>query len=320
MSPQPRSKSKTHSTSIRHRRMVIGGGIVLVIGLAVGFWVVYQGLSEDLRIQWARTTPPFVGDLAVAKPRGIVLPRAADAAELLAVIDLDAVREQGATVPTFYLAKIPDDLLEFAESNDQKQLFFKFMLPIVLKVNAEIARLRDRLLFIKNRRNGVLLPEDQEFIDRLGDWYGVKDGDLDELIRRVDAVPPSLALAQALEESGWGMSRFARIANALFGQHAFRPGRPQVPHPVDGTPPIRAFPDLISSISAYMHNLNTHKAYEEFRALRGQARDGGQPLDGNMLAAALVRYSERGEDYIATIQNHIAANRLKQFDKASLAE
>ena len=46
-------------------------------------------------------------------------------------------------------------------------------------------------------------------------------GALDKLKRRVDIVPPSLALAQAAEESGWGTSRFAIKGNSLFGQWDF---------------------------------------------------------------------------------------------------
>ncbi|HKJ91279.1 MAG TPA: glucosaminidase domain-containing protein, partial [Oceanipulchritudo sp.] len=47
---------------------------------------------------------------------------------------------------------------------------------------------------------------------------------LDDLRRRVDVIPPSLALAQAALESGWGTSRFAREGNNLFGIWCYTPG------------------------------------------------------------------------------------------------
>ena len=47
---------------------------------------------------------------------------------------------------------------------------------------------------------------------------------LAELLMRVDIVPPSLALAQAADESGWGTSRFAEQGNSLFGQWAWGKG------------------------------------------------------------------------------------------------
>ena len=48
--------------------------------------------------------------------------------------------------------------------------------------------------------------------------YKVKKGNLDELKRRMDIIPVSIALAQAAKESGWGTSRFALEGNAIFGQ------------------------------------------------------------------------------------------------------
>ncbi|MFT4835563.1 MAG: Bax protein [Psychromonas sp.] len=35
------------------------------------------------------------------------------------------------------------------------------------------------------------------------------------LFNKVDILPPSLALAQAAEESGWGTSRFAKEGNSF---------------------------------------------------------------------------------------------------------
>ena len=41
---------------------------------------------------------------------------------------------------------------------------------------------------------------------------------MSELKRRMDIIPVSIALAQAVKESGWGTSRFALEGNAIFGQ------------------------------------------------------------------------------------------------------
>ena len=63
-----------------------------------------------------------------------------------------------------------------------------------------------------------------------------------------------------------------------------------------------------------------HEAYAEFRALRAKARKADETADSLALAGTLIKYSERGEDYIATIRGHITANRLQQFDEAALAD
>ena len=37
----------------------------------------------------------------------------------------------------------------------------------------------------------------------------------------MDIIPPSMAIAQAAKETGWGTSRFALEGNALFGQWTY---------------------------------------------------------------------------------------------------
>ena len=48
--------------------------------------------------------------------------------------------------------------------------------------------------------------------------YKVNKGDMNELEKRMDIIPVSIAIAQAAKESGWGTSRFALEGNAIFGQ------------------------------------------------------------------------------------------------------
>jgi len=320
--PPSRAEAKTETAppAFRRKGVIEAAAAAVVAALAAGMFLVYDNIGRDDTVQWARTGPPFLGDQAVAKPRGADRAAAADVAASLEAIDMGAIRQGKMAVPAIYFARVPDDLAQYLGPVDQKHLFIKLMLPLVLKVNAELGELRGRLLRIRARQSEARAPEDIAFVAELGRWYGVKDGNMDALLNRIDAVPPSLAIAQSAEESGWGRSRFAREANAVFGQHAFRPGKPQVPHPVDGVAPIRAFPDIISSISAYMHNLNSHKAYAGFRSLRAKARKADKPADSLALAGTLTRYSERGQDYVATIRGHITANRLHQIDKATLDE
>ena len=63
-----------------------------------------------------------------------------------------------------------------------------------------------------------------QWLETLAEDYGVTVDDIGALTRRVDIVPPSLAIAQAAEETGWGTSRFALEGNALFGQRTFNKG------------------------------------------------------------------------------------------------
>ena len=67
--------------------------------------------------------------------------------------------------------------------------------------------------------------ENALWLEDMADLYGAQTANPDALLCRVDVVPPSLAIAQAAEESGWGTSRFAREGNALFGQRIYRDNR-----------------------------------------------------------------------------------------------
>ena len=89
------------------------------------------------------------------------------------------------------------------------------------------------------------------------------EGWTDELLRRVAPVPVSIALAQAVIESGWGQSRFALEGNALFGQWVWNDKLGiKAANQSDPRASVRRFPDLLSSVRAYMFNLNSHWAYE----------------------------------------------------------
>ena len=139
------------------------------------------------------------------------------------------------------------------------------------------------------------------------------------LMRRVDTVPASLALAQAAEESGWGTSRFAQEGNALFGQWTTAEGEGLVPRrrEAEASHKVRVFDELHDAVAAYLHNLNTHRAYRQFRLTRAEQRAESGRLDSVALVEDLKSYSERGEDYVASIKTIIRVNRLRQLDQAA---
>ncbi|MCH8237905.1 MAG: glucosaminidase domain-containing protein, partial [Proteobacteria bacterium] len=132
--------------------------------------------------------------------------------------DLERVRTGESGVPRLFLASLPGDLKDIRESRVRKTLFFKTVLPLVLQVNEEILRDRRRLwkLHFRLGLNQKLKAADRLWLIMMAERYGVKRGDVASLLQRVDIIPPSLALAQAAEESGWGTSRFVREGNAVF--------------------------------------------------------------------------------------------------------
>lgn len=238
--------------------------------------------------------------------------------------ELDGVRE-GGEVPRLLLSALPKDLAKLPQPSRRKVMFIKSTLPLILHANEQVLHQRARIQKLRETvaHSGELHPQDEVWLDGIAEYYRVEPLDFEALLDRVDIVPPSLAIAQAAEESGWGTSRFAREGNALFGQRIYRAG-------ADGLVPegrgedeqfrVRAFDHLLDGVRAYVHNLNTHFAYEKFRELRVELRAEERVIDGDALVGTLKRYSERGEAYIETIRTIIRANRLQVFDNAWLRE
>ena len=241
---------------------------------------------------------------------------------------LEAVEDEaGASVPRVYLAALPADLGDLYSVDERKALFLRSMLPLVLKANEEIAETRAGLLALRDRfeAGGTLTVSQRLWLLTQAQRYNlaaerVNEVDFPALLKRVDEVPPSLALAQAILESGWGTSRFAHEGNALFGQRTWAEETAGLkPERAEGFR-VRAFRDLGESVRSYLYNLNVGGAYEELREMRAAARVKGEALDGHSLAATLSRYSEEGDDYIAKLRGLMEHNGLRAFDTLQLRD
>ena len=237
----------------------------------------------------------------------------------------------GGTVRRLLLASLPHDLPEISVPKERKVVFIKTTLPLILHANELVQKERQRILRLRDivffggfldQRQETWLRSELERYDLDDDGQAIGIQAFDALLKRVDIVPPSLALAQAAEESGWGTSRFAREGNALFGQRVYFGKRGLVPKRRDDgeSHRVRAFDQLLDGVKAYLMNLNSHFAYKDFRKMRAAMRETGQALDSERLAESLVQYSERREAYVDTIQTIIRSNGFKIFDSAWLGE
>lgn len=216
-----------------------------------------------------------------------------------------------------YLQSLPD-ITKLSASQRKKQ-FIAFMLPLILRANQEL----------ESRHALVMKAVENNDLAKLRQWgelYGYRPTDptvddmKQELGRRVAPIPVSIALAQAAVESGWGTSRFAIQGNALFGQWAWNTGAGLRPKEARfDNVVVRSFASLFDSVRAYMHNINSHSAYADFRDQR-QRLDG--PTDAEairQLVNQLDRYSEEGEKYIETLVDVIRVNKLMIYDNAQLS-
>src|SRR6516165_6210346 len=237
-------------------------------------------------------------------------------------------------IPRVYLADVPDEWRERGAKNlsvkDKKKLFFRVIAPIVLRINELILEDRVRAQELNERlaQGQNVTPEDQTWLTELAVKYKVlkstserlDSNALAELLMRVDVVPPSLALAQAADESGWGTSRFAEQGNSLFGQWAWGKGlKPTGQRTSEfGDQRIAAFGSTAQAAYAYALNLNTQHAYGDLRLRRADLRRQKLRISGSVLAETLIHYSERGQAYVDELEALIQKNQPEGADDAYL--
>lgn len=212
------------------------------------------------------------------------------------------------------------DFTTYVQTDERKQAFFEYLEPVVAEINGDLRERRQRLDRIRDvlADSDDLLGRDRRWLERLGERYDVSAQDPTErteaLLHRVDVIPVSLALAQAAIESGWGLSRFAREGNNLFGEWCFRDGCGLVPQARAGGArhEVRSFASVAAAMRSYMHNLNSHRAYRGLRDIRARARAAGREPTGLELAEGLDQYSERGQVYVVEVRSLIRSNNLEE--------
>jgi Bax protein len=233
--------------------------------------------------------------------------------------NLPSVRTGKAEVPRLLVEKWPDGFEVMKRADRKKRLFIQTLLPLIMQVNLTIVSQRATLdrIIQKKKQGKRLSNRELAWMFGLARLYRTKPEKIDTLLRRIAPIPPSLAIAQAATETGWGTSRFARQANALFGQWTYNAKEGIRPKDADpGTRhAIKRYDRLLGSAWDYARNLNTNAAYLGLRELRAKG-----VTDGAGLAGALERYSERGLEYVVLLRRVIAQNRLAQLDKAKLTD
>ena len=118
-------------------------------------------------------------------------------------------------------------------------------------------------------------------------------------------VPIEMLVGQAVLESGWGTSRFAKEANNLFGIRVFKSTAPHLlPLGVEKWQGwgVRVFKTKCDSVKEYIRLLNEHPAYEDFRTMSAKMLATNKPLDSKKLIKTLKAFSTT-EDYALRVIN-----------------
>lgn len=236
----------------------------------------------------------------------------------------------GMNVPERYLAaypvigytsseSLPERILRAGEGEDRKRILVEVLLPMVLKANERV--FAQRMVVERIARSLPSLERhEEETLWALARIYRVeattREEAVRELLMRVDVLPPSLVLAQAAIESGWGTSRFSHEGNNVFGLRTHT-GNGMVPlgRPPEESYAVSRFENLQSCIDYYLWNINTNPLYEPLRRIR---RACGRAHDPYELARGLECYSEQGALYVAKVARVISMNDLREYDSYRL--
>lgn len=196
----------------------------------------------------------------------------------------------------------------------KKNIFLSYTLTAILNANKKVLATRNKLIQIKTDST---FAQDSLFVDSLKALYYAND--INELLERVDILPPSLVIAQAIDESGWGTSYFSLQGNSIFGMRAPRNSKaPTLVHPRSKFKTYK-FESLEQGIEEYLLNINRHRYYKPLRDRRAILRKKEFSITGLKLLPGLAKYSTRGQGYVRTIKKFIISYALNDYDDCELA-
>ena len=238
---------------------------------------------------------------------------------------LTQVYKKGTVLREFF-SHIPKKMNEI-NTVDKKYIFISILLPIALRGNELVLEERELIkdAFISNN-----LSEIEYFSKRykIKDYKKINFAKLSvkqveeiksKLLIKVNKIPISMILAQAIIESGWGSSRFAKEGNALFGEWTWQKGIGIKPkEKLDANYAVKNFSNISASLNSYILNLNRHEAYNEMRNYRNKKYKNGDPVTGYETANFLSGYAEIGYQYVTKVKDMIRFNKLERFENLVL--
>ena len=121
----------------------------------------------------------------------------------------------------------------------------------------------------------------------------------DDFLKKVDLVPISILFSMASLESSNLSSRFAELANNIYGRHDLASCKLNVDcvGAIGSKVRLILYKNLADTIDDQVRYLNRHWAYKEFRRLRYEPRAKGNGVDGYAISPGLFRYSAFGHRY-----------------------
>ncbi len=207
-------------------------------------------------------------------------------------------------VSPIFIDRFPADFPEKGNVN----LFVKAMMPLILREQKNIWADREFLLSLNNKNHQSWTDVEQARFDALIQKYELTKeklsvSQMDELLKRVDIIPMSLALAISGVHTNWGQKNLT----APFGQKEW----------VDGKYIDKQFDVLGDAVQSFMHELNTLAIYNPMRTARQMNRHLHGSL-GEKLLSHMDNYMRENPTYEQQIKQAFKTMKLGVLDEAQL--
>ena len=209
-------------------------------------------------------------------------------------------------LPRVFVKRLPDD---FAKQGNKK-LYAKILTALILRENEKILNERVLFLLLKEKFDKGEKWTDQEeayfnFLVNKYDSSVLKtvSTKINDLIMKIDEIPPSLAVFQSALETDFGKKNLL----SPFGQQGWLD---------DSTyAPIR-YTNLSDAVHAYVQEMNSTPNYEDFHRLRAKYIQKQTPKGSFYMAQGLRTYRPENTSYIEKIRHLMGENSFVfQMDK-----
>lgn len=250
---------------------------------------------------------------------------AAEVEELFRKSGFEEYNKPYGEYPRIYLKSLPADWKSVPENKSKHRTFIRIMLPLVLKINEEITAERTLVEGINDKReNGLPLNDaDKKILEEKAVKYDVftrMQGEtgtsllLDELLKKIDVVPPSIMIATAAAYTDWGNSRLAEKANSLYLEEIW--------YSDEGLEPLddknagyryKIYASLEDCIRDHALKINSHINYIYLREARAINRKMNLPPYGAQMTVHLL-HDNNMHNIIGLIDYTIAHYKLAETD------
>ena len=165
-------------------------------------------------------------------------------------------------IPRVFIEELPPDWQ--IRNNEDKTLFMKIITALILRTNEKIKAEKKRLIRLQEKFLWQMAwtPEEEAFFNMLVQKYDVftkkkREGQLQELIEKVDIIPPSIAVVQAIWYTDWGQKN----QKSIYGEYGWI--KEEAYQPLE-------FESLADATDSFALQINSRSQLHQFHQIRRQ--------------------------------------------------